>query len=286
MPEPSSDRRAIYFRLGELYDERLPNPERAELAYQEILKHSPSDALGRARERLVALYQKMGDPARAIEQQTLLVNAAETPEAKCAAHDRSSPPSTRPSATRRRPRRRCLQARKTWPKDDVALGALARFYLRSNQAQAANVLLDRAVADARRALGTGRFEPYLFSTIATVAELRNRPDAARVAKAAVASLEGGDAALDGRGRRPPPTPSLDDLLAPDVHHAGVPRSAPEDGAAARHRGALRLCGGPRRAAAAAARRSRRPDPRASPPATACPGCRSTSPPCSAPCACR
>src|SRR6185369_11782905 len=92
-----------------------------------------------------------------------------------------------------------LQARKTWPKDDVALGALARFYLRTNQAQAANVLLDRAVADARRALGTGRFEPYLFSTIATVAELRSRPDAARVAQAAVAALEGGDAALDGAG---------------------------------------------------------------------------------------
>ncbi len=51
------------------------------------------------------------------------------------------------------------------------------------------MLLDRAVADARRALGTGRFEPYLFSTIATVADPKSRPDAARVAKA------------DGRARR-------------------------------------------------------------------------------------
>lgn len=210
---PDADRQAaIYLRLGGLYDEHLPNPERAELAYQEILKRSPADA--GARERLVALYQKTGDSSRAIEQQTLLVNAAEAPEAKCqrttelAAIYEAVGDAKKAEAT-------LLQARKTWPKDDVALGALARFYVRNNQAQAATVLLDRAVADARRALGTGRFEPYLFSTIATVAELRNRPDAARVANAAVASLDGGDAALDGAGAQGGDT-QLDDLLAPEV----------------------------------------------------------------------
>ncbi|APR83363.1 Exonuclease SbcC [Minicystis rosea] len=210
---PDAERQAaIYLRLGELYDEHLPNAERAELAYQEILKRAPNDTL--ARERLVALYQKMGDAARAIEQQTLLVNAAEAPEQKCvrttelaaiyeAVGDAKKAEST------------LLQARKTWPKDDVALAALARFYLRNNQAQAATVLLDRAVADARRALGTGRFEPYLFSTIAAVADLKNRPDAARVAKAAVAALDGGEAALEGAGAAAGGI-ALDDLLAPDV----------------------------------------------------------------------
>jgi tetratricopeptide (TPR) repeat protein len=214
VPEPERQA-AIYFRLGDLYDDRLPNPERAELAYQEILKHSPADNRHeRAREKLVALYQKMGDSARAIEQQTLLVNAAEAPEAKCerttqlAGIYEAIGDAKKAEAT-------LLQARKTWPKDDVALGALARFYLRNNQAQAANVLLDRAVADARRALGTGRFEPYLFSTIATVAELRNRPDAARVAKAAVASLDGGNAAPPGAGANASDT-QLDELLAPEV----------------------------------------------------------------------
>ena len=211
VPDPAR-RAEIYFRLGDLYDERLPNPERAEESYQEILKHSPADT--RARERLVGLYQKIGDSARAIEQQTLLVNGAEAPEEKCertvqlAGIYEAIGDGKKAEAT-------LLQARKTWPKDDVALAALARFYFRGNQAQAANVLLDRAVADARRALGTGRFEPYLFSTIATVAELRNRPDAARVAKAAVASLEGGNAALEGAGTGAADT-KLDDLLAPEV----------------------------------------------------------------------
>jgi cellulose synthase operon protein C len=214
LPEPERQA-AIYFRLGELYDERLPNPERAELAYQEILKHSPGDAqTASARERLVALYQKMGDPARAIEQQTLLVNAAEAPEAKC---ERTAQLAAIYEATgdTKKAEATLLQARKTWPKDDVALAALARFYLRNNQVPAANVLLDRAVADARRALGTGRFEPYLFSTIAAVAELRDRPDAARVAKAAVAALDGSDATLEAAGVSAADT-QLDDLLAPDV----------------------------------------------------------------------
>jgi lipopolysaccharide biosynthesis regulator YciM len=203
---------AIYMRLGALYDEHLPNPERAELAYQEILKRAPNDT--GARERLVVLYQKMGDSSRAIEQQTLLVNAAEQPEQKClrttelAAIYEAIGDAKKAEST-------LLQARKTWPKDDVALGALAKFYLRTGQAQAATVLLDRAAADARRALGTGRFEPYLFSTIATVSDLKNRPDAARVAKAAVAALDGHDAALEGAGASAGDT-ALDDLLAPDV----------------------------------------------------------------------
>ena len=36
VPDPARQS-LVYLRLGELYDEHLPNPERAELAYQEIL---------------------------------------------------------------------------------------------------------------------------------------------------------------------------------------------------------------------------------------------------------
>lgn len=205
---------AIYLRLGELYDEHLPNQERAELAYQEILKRSPSDAS--ARERLVALYTRSGDTARAIEQQNTLIEAAATPEEKCrrtatlaeifeAAGDTKKAEAT------------LLGARKTWPKDEHAIGALARFYLRNDQAPAANVLLDRALADARRALNTGRFEPYLFSTVATVAELRGRDGAARVARATVGALEGqgAGAVLEGAGLAAGDA-SLDELIAPEV----------------------------------------------------------------------
>ena len=202
----------IYLRLGELYDEHLDNPERAELSYQEILKRSPADET--ARERLVKLYKRGGDAVRAIEQQTILITNAEAPEAKCrrtaelAAIYEATGDNKKAEAT-------LLTARKTWPKDDVALAALARFYQRTEQGPAVNVLLDRAVADARRALATGRFEPFLFSTLATVAELRGRPDAAQIAQATVAALEGGQATMDGAGVLASDS-RLDDVVAPEV----------------------------------------------------------------------
>ncbi len=203
---------AIYTKLGELYDERLPNPERAELSYQEILKREPANEP--AREKLVLLYKRTGDTAKALEQQTVLINNAEAPEAKCkrttelASIYEAMGDAKKAEAT-------LLGARKTYPKDDVALVALAGFYQRTNQTQAATVLLDRAVTDARRALGAGRFEPYLFSTLATVAEIRGKSDAARTATVAVAALEGDDAILEGIGGAAG-DPALDDLLAPEV----------------------------------------------------------------------
>ncbi|WP_437335920.1 hypothetical protein [Sorangium sp. So ce394] len=211
VPDPDKQI-AIYLRLGELYDEHLPNAERAELAYQEILKRAPGDVS--ARERLVALYKRAGDGARALEQQNLLINAAETPEQKCrrtaelAEIYESMGDMKKAEAT-------LLTARKTWPKDDFALGALARYYQRTDQASAAGVLLDRALADARRALNTGRFEPYLFSTVATVAELRGRAGASRIARATVAALDGRDAAMGGAGNAAGAA-RLDVHLAPEL----------------------------------------------------------------------
>jgi tetratricopeptide (TPR) repeat protein len=210
---PDQERQVeIYMRLGNLYDEHLPNPERAELAYQEILKREANSEI--ARERLVTLYKRTGDTAKAIEQQTILINNAEAPEAKCR---RTTELASIYEATgdNKKAEATLVQARKTWPKDDVALGALARFYQRTNQATALNVLLDRALADARRALSTGRFEVQLFGTVAAVAELRGRHDAARIAHAVVASLEGNDAALEGAGEAAA-DPRLDELLAPEV----------------------------------------------------------------------
>ena len=210
---PETDKQIdIYMKLGALYDEQLPNPERAELSYSEILKRDPASEV--ARERLVALFKRTGDTAKAIEQQTILINNVEAPEAKCrrttelASIYEVAGDNKKAEAT-------YLQARKTWPKDDLALTALARFYERTQQINAFNVLLDRALADARRALSTGRFEIQLFGTVASVAELRGKHETAVISKAIVAALDGRGAALSGAGQAAGDT-ALDDLLAPDL----------------------------------------------------------------------
>ncbi len=202
----------LYMRLGDLYNGPLPNSERAELSYQEVLKRFANNEL--ARERLVDLYKSLGDTAKALEQQTILINNVEEPEAKCRRTTQLAE-IYEAMGDLKKAEQTLLQARKTWPKDDIALGSLASFYQRTDQAQAANVLLDRAVADARRALGTGRFEPYLFSTVATVADLRGRPEAARIARASVSALDGDVIELAGAGAAAG-DPALDELLAPDV----------------------------------------------------------------------
>jgi len=208
-PERQTD---LYLRLGELYDGPLPNPERAELAYQEVLKRFPDNES--AREKLVELYKTTGNTAKALEQQTILINNVEDPEAKCRRTTGLASIYESMGDTKKA-EQTLLQARKTWPKDDIALHALASFYQRTDQGQAANVLLERAVADARRALGTGRFEPYLFSTVATVAELRGKPAQARIARGSVASLDGGAVDLTGAGEAAGDI-ALDEFLAPDI----------------------------------------------------------------------
>src|ERR1019366_4599932 len=105
-------------------------------------------------------------------------------------------------------------ARREFPQDVSILRALAAFYTRHRQTPAVNILLDRAGADARRALTTGRLTPASFEVLATVFELRGQTDAARVSQAMLATLQGAgvEAAFDA---------GLDDLLAPETLTASL-----------------------------------------------------------------
>lgn len=202
----------IYFRLGALYDEPLDNADRAEASYQEILKRRPQDEA--ARLRLINLYRRSGNPTRALEEQNVLVNAAESPEDKCTRTVELAE-IMEEMGELKKAENTLVVARKSFPKSDLALRALVQFYQRAGQAPAAAVLLDRAVADARRALATGRFESFLFETLASAAELRGRAGAAEVANATVHAIEGRPSDLEGVGLAAA-NAGLDDLLAPEV----------------------------------------------------------------------
>ena len=202
----------IYMRLGDLYDVHLPNADRAELAYQEILKRKPDDVP--AREKLIGLYVRTANFARAVEEQNALVEAAATPEQKCQRTVELADILEQMGDTKKA-ETTLVAARKAYPKSDLALRALVQFYQRTNQGPSAAIILDRSVADARRALSTGRFEPYLFETLWTAAELRGRHDAAAVARATVQALEGEPTDLEGAGAAAA-NANIDDLLAPEV----------------------------------------------------------------------
>jgi hypothetical protein len=106
-------------------------------------------------------------------------------------------------------------ARKEFPNDVELLAAVAAFYTRLNRVPALHVLLDRAAGDARRALATGRFDVGLFAMLGAVAKLRDRTNAARIAEATVAAIEGRPSELTGAEHRAADA-RLDDLLAPEL----------------------------------------------------------------------
>jgi tetratricopeptide (TPR) repeat protein len=203
----------IYRRLGELYDTSLPNPERAELAYKEVLKRDPDDTDTVA--RLVQVYGRLGDKATALTLQSELLAAAKTPNEKRERTLALALVEEQIGGDRKRAELTFDKARKEWPHDSAVLRAVAEFQRRHGETRATQMLLDRAAADARRALATGRFEPGFFEVLATVAELKSAGDSALVARATLAALHGEEVPVPAAGPIAG-DPRLDELLAPEL----------------------------------------------------------------------
>lgn len=204
----------IYGRLARLYEVDLPNPQRAEICYREILKRFPEDA--RAHEGLVRVYVRAGNVIKAVETQTLLVDRAGTPEEKrdrtlrlAVVYDEAAKDKKSSSAV-------LDKARKAWPHDAAVLRATVEHHQRHGETAAGNVLLDRAAAEARRALAHGRFDPAFFAILRTTAELKKQTDMAVVAAATLAALEGREEGIIRGAGAKAADPSLDDLLAPEL----------------------------------------------------------------------
>jgi predicted Zn-dependent protease len=209
----TAEQAAIYMRLGEIYDQYQPNPQRAELAYREVLRRLPGDIS--AQERLVGVYSRAGDANRAIEMQQGLLQASTTPETKRRRVVELAIIYEQVAKDPKRGETMLEAARKEFPNDVELLAALAEFYTRANRGPAVQVLLDRAAGDARRALSTGRFDVSLFAMLGAVARLRQRTHAAAIAEATVAAIEGRSSALAGAESRAPDV-HLDDALAPEL----------------------------------------------------------------------
>jgi cellulose synthase operon protein C len=207
------EQRDVYARLGELYSRHLLHLARAEAALQEVLKRAPDDAM--TMERLVDVYKRQNDPARALELQQELVARAATPDEKRRRIVELATIHEQTAHDNRRAEQTLDAARREFPQDVGLLRSLAEFYVRHHQSPAVNILLDRAAADARRALAAGRFAPEVFAVLATVFELRGKKDAARVTEAMLAAFEGRAAGVGGASVRAF-DPRLDGLLAPDV----------------------------------------------------------------------
>ena len=159
---------------------------------------------------------RQNDSARAVELQQDLIQRSQSPEEKRQRVIELSLIHEQTAHDNRRAEQALESARREFPQDVALLRALAEFYTRHRQTPAFNILLDRAGADARRALTAGRLTPASFDVLATVFDLRGRTDAARVSAAMLATLEGRPVELRGAGVERAFDPTLDDLLAPEA----------------------------------------------------------------------
>jgi lipopolysaccharide biosynthesis regulator YciM len=210
----ADEQRDIYARLGDLYATKLVNLPRAEVALKEVLKRSPDDT--ETAVKLVAIYARQNDAPRAVELQQELVTKARTPEDKRGLIIELAALHEHVGGDTRRAEQALEAARREYPQDVRLLRALAELYQRHKQTPAFNILLDRAGADARRALAAGRLAAASFEVLAAGYELRGRIDAARATQAMLATLEGRPAELAGAGPERALDPALDDLLAPEA----------------------------------------------------------------------
>jgi tetratricopeptide (TPR) repeat protein len=213
LPTPD-EQRTVYANLGELYSHHLLNLPRAEVALKEVLKCAPDDP--ETTMKLVDVYKRQNDATRAIELQQNLIQKSRSPEQKRARIIELSAIQEQVARDNRKAEQTLEGARRESPQDVALLRALAEFYTRHRQTPAVNILLDRAGADARRALTAGRLVPASFEILATVFELRGRTDAARVSLAMLATLEGRPVDLRGAGVERAFDPQLDELLAPEA----------------------------------------------------------------------
>jgi hypothetical protein len=188
------------------------NLSRAEVAYREVEKRAPND-IGTL-EKLIDIYKRQGDTARAVETQQQIVAEASDPAVRlqriielAAIHEAAK--------DARRSEQVLESARKEFPTSVVALRAMAEFYARQRQMPAMQILLDRAAGDARRSFAAGRFVTSLFQVLHAAYELRGKKDSARVVAATLAAVEGHPADIVG-GEARAVDPRLDDILAPDT----------------------------------------------------------------------
>ncbi len=212
VPVPE-EQRDVYRKLGELYAVHAVNLARAEVAFKEVLKRAPGDVA--SMERLVNVYARQNDSAKAIEMQQQLIGMATDAVEKRSRMVNLASLYDEVAHDARKAEQTLEAVRREAPTDVTILRALAEFYMRHKQMPAVNILLDRAATDARRSLVAGRFATSAFEVLKTVYDLRARKDAARVVGATLAAFEARPSPLRGGDTRAS-DPRLDDLLAPEL----------------------------------------------------------------------
>lgn len=212
--------RWVFFTLGDIYDRHMPDPRRAEAAFQRVLKLLPQDVP--AMERLAAIYERESQLQQAAEMLAELARVDVDPESN-RVHRLKLAQIYEQMGDARRAEQVIEEARRNAPTDLAVLRALADFYRRQNAGNAMAMHLNRAVNDFRHALEADLGDAAAWPGLVEVLTWRGDADAASVAASAALALGIVDVEMsklvDARGAAPgigavAASEQLDELLAP------------------------------------------------------------------------
>lgn len=181
-----AERVALFFGLGEIFDAHIPDPRRAEAAWRRVLALSPRDE--RTLVRLSDLYRRTGDTAREADAiQSLATVLAPSPE-RTERLLRLAAIAELPIGDLKRALTALEVARRDNPADLRVLRAFRSFHERNHNPAAALALVDRAIAEVRRATEHDPRDVASIARLSELLELRGQGDASRIAAAVAVSL--------------------------------------------------------------------------------------------------
>jgi Flp pilus assembly protein TadD len=165
-------RKHIFFRLGTIYAERLPDPDMALKAFKQVLRYDPSDA--GALDGIVRLGAQSGDHQIALAACERLVRAATEPEAKVPHLHRMAEIYQKSMRDPARAERAYRTALDLVPTSDVALSALVGFYEQRGDLRSTRVHLDRLAASMRARVAENPADGVAYRVIARAMAARDK----------------------------------------------------------------------------------------------------------------
>jgi cellulose synthase operon protein C len=206
---------ALYRKLGKLHEGSEGQADLADANYRRLLEICPNDNF--ALSALVRLSLARSDVPEAIRLQSQLVEHPELPDQQRNYQLELARIHEVDGNDRRRAEELLEKSRRKWPNDSRVLRAFAEFYQRTSDSSALQVLLDRSVTEARRALHTGRFDVAFFEILSTVAGLRGQDQSAKVADSIALALRGSSDSVPFTGAGlDAVSPKHDEILAPEL----------------------------------------------------------------------
>jgi hypothetical protein len=177
----------IFYRLGTIYAERLPDPPLAIKAFQRVLGYDQNDA--DALDRLASLGAQTGDWKMALAATERLVKVNRDQAERIRLLHQAARIHEEGFADRAQAERAYRLALDLDPTSDSALAAVVRFYERANDMRSMRVHIDRVVAAMRARLDEDPLDPVAYRVLSRAFEARERSGAVGSLAAAQGAAE-------------------------------------------------------------------------------------------------